>query len=80
MKLRHALVVLLAGCASNPYPEGPATFDAGSREPLCARQCTESYSVCVSGARGTDNRVQANDILRTCQANTRQCLQTCPRR
>lgn len=75
--MRYLIVLLLAGCAS-PGPAEVDSFNAASREPVCARKCLDANSVCMGGAGGTNNRLIANDIIQTCNANARQCLTTCP--
>lgn len=73
------LFLILAGCASQAAKE-PESFDAASKEPVCARQCLGGYSACMGNAGVTTNRLIASDMLNACQANTRQCLSTCPAR
>lgn len=74
---RCLIVLLLVGCA-NPNVRNPDAFDASRYEPSCARQCLGQYSTCISAVGAGDNRIIANDVMLTCQANTRQCLSTCP--
>ena len=71
------LATLLAGCAGPPT-HGPETFDT-SREPVCTRGCLGSYSTCISGIGGAAHPRVGWDVLSACQANTQQCLSTCPR-
>lgn len=75
--MRYLFVLLLAGCASQAARE-PDSFDAASREPRCARECLAANSTCLSAPRYTENRMIAGDQIRACNANTRQCLSTCP--
>lgn len=78
--MRYLIVLLLAGCAS-PGPAQVDAFDTASKDPVCARQCLESNALCMTSIRGTsNNRLIANDIIQTCNANARQCLSTCPTR
>jgi hypothetical protein len=77
MQLRHAVVLLLTGCASQTAP-GPSEFDL-SRDPGCTRQCLQGYNGCVGNIGASDNRIVVRDVMTTCQANTRACIATCPR-
>lgn len=75
--MRYLVVVLmLSGCA-NDARRAPESFDAASREPVCARSCLDSYSRCISGVSGLSGSV-ANATFEACQLNTKQCLSTCP--
>lgn len=75
--MKWFLLVLLAGCAS-PMASAPDSFNASTKEPRCARECLGQYAICTSNAGSTPNRIVTGDILTACQANTRQCLATCP--
>lgn len=80
MKTIYLLLVMmlaLVGCA-NPAAQAPDSFNAAGREPSCARECLAGYNTCTGGIRQTENRLIASDVLTACQANTRQCLSTCP--
>lgn len=76
---RALLLLMLAGCAS-PGAHAPDDFNAASKEPGCARECLAGYNTCTGGIRQTNNRLITGDVLTACQANTRQCLSTCPTR
>lgn len=58
---------LLAGCAA-PV----ADFMAHEYEPVCARECLALNSQCIQTVRPYNRD--------SCNANTRQCLSTCPKR
>lgn len=72
------LFLILTGCASQAA-KAPETFDAASKEPVCARQCLAGYSNCIGAAVGT-HPASANNIMVACDAAARQCLNTCPSR
>lgn len=61
--MRTCLIVLLLGGCST-------TFDVAPYEPTCARQCLMANSDCAARTL-VGHRAQ-------CNANTEQCLKTCP--
>ena len=75
-----AMFLLLSGCALHEAQTGADRFDVASREPVCARGCLQNYGACTNGVAGTGNRFVANDMLAACNANTQQCLSTCPKK
>jgi hypothetical protein len=73
MRLSHACVLLLAGCAGPPAPQ----FDL-SRNPVCTRQCLQGYNGCIGNVGANDNRIVMRDVMRTCQGSASACIATCP--
>lgn len=62
------LAFLLAGCV------GISDVDVKKVEPACARQCTNTYSACVSAPSvGTPT-----GLYYQCKEALKLCLQTCP--
>lgn len=76
--MRYLILILLAGCASSQASREADTFNAASKEPVCARSCLANYTACASTAGGSKHRSATIDVLNACQAGTRQCLSTCP--
>ena len=72
-KLPIALVIstgLLLGCAYSI-----SDIDISKSEPSCVRQCTTTYSSCVSGGNQIGFKTET---LRACQESYKVCVQTCP--
>ena len=65
-----ALVTLLSGCAYSI-----ADIDISKSEPACARQCTTTYSTCVSGGPSVGFKTET---LRACKEAYAACVSTCP--
>jgi hypothetical protein len=64
------LSTLLIGCAYSI-----ADIDISKKEPTCARQCTASYSSCVS----VGNQIGfKTETLRACKEGYSACVSTCP--
>lgn len=64
------LAVALAACASNRID----SVDITRKDPMCARECTEVYSSCVSGGS------HKSEVLRACRDGYSACASTCPAR
>ena len=62
--------VLLAGCAYSIKD-----IDTSKVEPTCARQCTTTYSSCVSGGNQVGFKTET---LRACREGYTACVNTCP--
>lgn len=61
---------LLGGCAYSI-----SEIDVSKSEPSCVRQCTTTYSSCVSGGNQIGFKTET---LRACQESYKVCVQTCP--
>ncbi|MBT8546476.1 hypothetical protein G6732_06345 [Polynucleobacter paneuropaeus] len=60
----------LVGCAYSI-----ADIDVSKSEPSCVRQCSTTYSACVSGGNQIGFKTET---LRACQESYKICIQTCP--
>lgn len=67
-----SLAVTSAGCAYSI-----ADIDVTKSEPACARQCTATYSTCVSSGPSIGMKTET---LRACREGYAACIQTCPPR
>lgn len=66
-----AVVVLIQfGCAYSI-----SDIDISKSDPACVRQCTTTYSSCVSGGNQIGFKTET---LRACQESYKVCVQTCP--
>jgi hypothetical protein len=73
------LLCLLAGCAGVTPQDSLQGLDLSSKDQVCARNCSTTYSSCVQNAGLTSgNRLVANDVLRACGGSLRICIDTCP--
>jgi hypothetical protein len=63
-------LLFLVGCAYSI-----ADIDVSKSEPVCVRQCTTTYSACVSGGNQVGFKTET---LRACQESYKVCIQTCP--
>ena len=61
---------LLVGCAYSIKD-----VDVSKVESTCARQCTATYSSCVSGGNQVGFKTET---LRACKEGYEACIQTCP--
>lgn len=68
--LLAALPLLVAGCAYSI-----SDIDVTKAEPGCARQCTATYSACVSGGNQIGLKTET---LRACREAYAACVNTCP--
>jgi hypothetical protein len=50
-------------------------IDTSKVEPTCARQCTTTYSSCVSGGNQVGFKTET---LRACREGYAACVSTCP--
>jgi hypothetical protein len=62
--------LLLTGCAYSI-----SDIDVTKTEPVCTRQCTATYSACVSGGNQVGFKTET---LRACREGYAACVQTCP--
>jgi len=62
--------LLLSGCSYSILD-----IDVSKTEPNCARQCTETYSSCVSGGNQVGFKTET---LRACKEAYSVCIKTCP--
>jgi hypothetical protein len=60
----------LSGCAYSIND-----IDVTKTEPMCTRQCTATYSACVSGGNQVGFKTET---LRACREGYAACVQTCP--
>ena len=63
-------MLLLTGCAYSIKD-----IDTSKVEPNCARQCTMTYSSCVSGGNQVGFKTET---LRACREGYAACVNTCP--
>ena len=74
MKIRMPVitiaVIALAGCAYSIKD-----IDVSKVESNCARQCTTTYSSCVSGGNHGGFKTET---LRACKEGYEACIKTCP--
>jgi hypothetical protein len=73
MKLLLSVTIaltLLAGCAYSIKD-----VDVSKAESTCARQCTVTYSSCVSGGNQVGFKTET---LRACKEGYEACIKTCP--
>ena len=63
-------LVTLSGCAYSI-----AEIDISKSEPICARQCTTTYSQCVQGGPVIGSKMET---LRACKEGFEMCIKTCP--
>lgn len=63
-------VIVLFGCAYSIKD-----IDISKIESNCARQCTTSYSSCVSGGNQVGFKTET---LRACKEGYEACIKTCP--
>jgi hypothetical protein len=63
-------MALVAGCAYSIKG-----IDVTKAEPACARQCTATYSSCVSAGNQIGSKWET---LRACREAYAACIQTCP--
>jgi hypothetical protein len=71
--MKHALfaaVLILTGCASSIQD-----VDVSKAEPSCVRQCSQTYSQCVSGGPSIGFKTET---LRACREAYAICIQACP--
>ena len=64
------VVTVLSGCAYSIKD-----IDVSKIESNCARQCTTTYSSCVSGGSQIGFRTET---LRACKEGYEACIKTCP--
>lgn len=65
-------LIVLAGCVQ------VSDVDLSLVEPTCARQCTTTFSSCVSGGSPAVGAPTA--VAYECKEGLKLCAQTCPRR
>jgi len=63
-------MLFLGGCAYSIQD-----IDISKKDQACARQCTTSYSSCVSGGNQIGFKTET---LRACREGYSACIQTCP--
>jgi len=66
LALLASAVLLQMGCAATT-----ADIDVSNKEPVCARQCTNSFSQCIGNAIGMPQ-------IGSCKEGLKLCVQTCP--
>ena len=64
------LATTLVGCAYSIKD-----IDTSKADPACIRQCTNSYSACVSGGPSIGFKTET---LRACSESYSVCVSTCP--
>ena len=69
-RISFLVLILLTGCAYSI-----ADIDISKTEPKCARECSITYSSCVSGGNQVGFKTET---LRACREAYVVCIQTCP--
>jgi len=73
------LLIFMNGCAGATPQESLEGMDLSSKDQNCVRECTRTYSSCISNASiSGGNRLVANDVIRACGGALRICSSTCP--
>lgn len=67
-----AMAALLAGCSYSIKD-----VDVSGKDPTCVRQCSTSYSSCVSQGPSVGFKTET---LRACRDGYEVCVSTCPAR
>lgn len=62
--------ICLTGCAYSI-----ADIDVSNTDPVCARECSKTYSECVSGGNQVGFKTET---LRACREAYEVCIKTCP--
>lgn len=65
-----SLVAFLSGCAYSI-----SEINVSQYEPSCVRQCTQTYSACVSQGNQVGFKTET---LRACKESYEICTKTCP--
>jgi hypothetical protein len=69
-------IVFLAACAVLPACSySIKDVDVSGKEPACVRQCSTSYSSCVSQGPSVGFKTET---LRACREGYEVCVSTCP--
>jgi hypothetical protein len=63
-------IASLSGCAYSI-----SEIDVSNVDPVCARECTKTYSECVSGGNQVGFKTET---LRACKEAYEACIETCP--
>jgi hypothetical protein len=80
MKISVVIVIIfMAGCAGVTPQESLEGIDLNAKDQSCVRECSRTYSSCISNVSGV-NRLVANDVIRACGGALRICSSTCPTR
>ena len=75
------LMIFMIGCAGVTPQESLEGVDLNAKDQSCIRECTGTYSSCISNASiSGGNRLVANDVIRACGGALRICSSTCPGR
>jgi len=69
-KLSLVVVILLSGCAYSIR-----NIDVSNKSSECVRECTKSYSSCVSAGNQVGFKTET---LRACKEAYEVCIETCP--
>ncbi|GJM17092.1 MAG: hypothetical protein DHS20C13_24190 [Thermodesulfobacteriota bacterium] len=73
------LAVIHFSCAGATPQDSLEGIDTKSKDQVCVRECSNTYSVCIQRASDSDgNRLVANDVLRACGGALNICVSTCP--
>jgi hypothetical protein len=70
LSIHLVCLAALSGCAHSI-----ADIDVSKVEPNCTRQCTGTYSSCVSGGNQVGFKTET---LRACRDAYEVCIKTCP--
>ena len=73
------VALLLIGCAG-ATPQQSLEGLAASRDPICIRECTKTYSMCVKDGAIDADDVASLEVIRACRGALRICASTCPER
>ena len=72
LMLSLLVVTFLSGCAYSI-----SDIDVSNVDPACVRECSKTYSECVSGGNQVGFKTET---LRACKEGYEVCIKTCPDR
>jgi len=72
------VALLLVGCATTI--EECLEGLAASRNPICIRECTKTYSMCIKDAAIAADYMTSSGVMRGCRGALKICASTCPER
>lgn len=75
MKPRRLYVVLFMSVSFTGCAYSISDIDVSNSEPSCVRECTQTYSSCVSAGNQIGFKTET---LRACRESYSVCVRTCP--
>jgi hypothetical protein len=75
LSAKYKVVIMTAMLALSGCAYSIKKIDVSNFEPACVRQCTDSYSSCVSQGNQIGFKTET---LRACQEAYSVCVNTCP--